>query len=121
MSIRDRVADYRVRRIAKSALARRAQIKREYGEFFGEVSALLFEADPIGLNFSDNTDEYEPEAVTIIPRLRACNGPDDVAAVVFEEFVRWFTVEDAGPRESYLEVSGRIWVSWQRFSSQNAV
>ena len=120
MNIRDRIGDLRVRRIAKKHQAQRAKIKRQYGALFDEVSALLFAADPIGVNFEENTDEYDPEAGTIIPRLRSCDGPEAVCTVVFEEFIRWFTAEIAGPREHYLDVSTRIWAAWQRFQSENA-
>ena len=41
-----------------------------------------------GTNFEDNSDEYEPEARTILPRLRSCHSADDVLQVVYAEFVR---------------------------------
>jgi hypothetical protein len=37
------------------------------------TSELLFRHDPVGINFEVNTDEYEPKAGTILPRLHACN------------------------------------------------
>ena len=42
-------------------IAERKRLKAEYRELFDEVSKLLFQHDPIGINFEDNTDEYEPE------------------------------------------------------------
>jgi len=33
--------------------------------------------DPIGINFEVNTDEYESEAGTILPKLRSCRSADD--------------------------------------------
>jgi hypothetical protein len=47
----------------------REQLKKQYGSLYDTASGLLFESDPIGINFEDNTDEYEPEAATILPRL----------------------------------------------------
>lgn len=35
----------------------RETIKRKYRELYSSVSKLLFEADPIGINFQSNTDE----------------------------------------------------------------
>jgi len=32
------------------------------------LEAVLFEADPIGINFEDNTDEYRAEAESILLR-----------------------------------------------------
>jgi hypothetical protein len=91
----------------------RKLLKQKYGALYDMVAALLFEADPTGINFSDNTDEYEPEAGTILPRLVDAKTVDDVQAIVHEEFCRWFDVEDAGPREKYSEVSVKIWKAWQ--------
>ncbi|HEX3251657.1 MAG TPA: hypothetical protein VHS05_19635 [Pyrinomonadaceae bacterium] len=66
--------------------ARRKALRREYGELYDRLSRLLFERDPIGINFEHNTDEYEPEVDTILPRLHSCTGPEDVRRVVHEEF-----------------------------------
>ena len=49
------------------------RLKAKYGSLFDSITALLFRHDPIGINFEDNTDEYEPEARTILPRLKACH------------------------------------------------
>ncbi|MDH3592492.1 MAG: hypothetical protein OER88_11465, partial [Planctomycetota bacterium] len=50
--------------------AERRQLRAEFGSLFDEVSGILFELDPIGINFKTNTDEYEPEVGTILPRLQ---------------------------------------------------
>ena len=78
------------------------------------MSALLYRHDPIGINFEDNTDEYEPEAETILPRLRNCHSADDVLQVVHAEFVRWFDPATAGPPEHYKKIAGDVWQLWQR-------
>jgi len=92
----------------------RDAIKREYGSLFASISAALFEADPIGINFDENTDEYEPEAGTIIPRLGSATSAEDVQVIVHEEFCRWFG-PDVGPRERYAAVSAKIWDLWCAF------
>ena len=89
------------------------RLKAKYGSLFDSITALLFRHDPIGINFEDNTDEYEPEARTILPRLKACHRAEDVLTVVHEEFVRWFEVETAGPREKYQEIADDIWLLWK--------
>ena len=48
---------------------RHKQAKLLYGPLFDEVSGILFLHDPMGVDFEDNTDEYEPETATILPRL----------------------------------------------------
>src|SRR5277367_2993449 len=87
-------------------------IKRKYEELFSAVSAALFEDDPIGINFKSNTDEYEPEAGTIIPRLHSANSAEDVESILYEEFNRWFGAGDAGLKSRYESVSRRIWEMW---------
>lgn len=90
-------------------------IKREYGTLFASISAALFEADPVGINFDENTDEYDAETGTIIPRLNAAKSAEDVHAIVYEEFCRWFDPVSAGPREKYTSVSAKIWELWFAF------
>src|ERR1700686_3982009 len=96
----------------------RDAIKRKYGELFCAVSAALFEDDPIGINFESNTDEYEPEAGTIIPRLHSASSVQDVETIVYEEFNRWFGAGDAGLKSGYESVSRRIWETWCAFQKR---
>src|SRR5215510_560967 len=58
---------------------------------------ILYDEDPIAIIVSGSYDEYEPEALTILPRLWACSSVDDVRSVVHEEFVTWFGQSTAGP------------------------
>ena len=88
-----------------------------YGELFGEVAALLFRHDPVGISFDDNTDEYEAEVGTILPKLRHCKSANDVRLVVHQEFVRWFDSATAGQETAYSEIAAEIWDVWQRYSS----
>jgi hypothetical protein len=94
-------------------LASRRRLKAEYGPLFDSVAALLYRHDPIGINVEDNTDEYEPEAETILPRLRNCCTLGDVQKVVHEEFVRWFDAPTAGSAGGYREIASEIWQLWQ--------
>jgi hypothetical protein len=100
----------------KSAADRKV-LKEKYGVLFGRISAALFEADPMGINFESNTDEYDPEAGTIIPRLKEAASANDVEAIVHEEFCRWFSLEDVGTKERYRSVASRIWELWCEFKS----
>lgn len=94
-------------------------LKLQYGTLFDEVSAALFAADPVGINFGDNTDEYDSQAGTILPRLRDAHSADDVQVILFDEFCRSFDKEDAGNIGRYEEVSEIIWEAWLRFASTN--
>jgi len=84
---------------------------------FDGVAELLCKHDPIGICFGDNPDEYEHEAGTILPRLRDCRTSDDALQVVYEEFVRWFDRDTAGPLEHYKEVASEVWKLWQQFGA----
>jgi hypothetical protein len=88
---------------------RRKALREEYKGLYDRVLAILFEEDPAGINFEDNTDEYEPEVDTILPRLKSCRSSGDVRAVVHEEFIRWFDADTAGPPERYGKIANRIW------------
>jgi hypothetical protein len=98
--------------------AERDALKRQYGKLFAAISQALFEADPIGINFEINTDEYEPEVGTIIPRLSSAQSAEDVQAIVYEEFCRWFHPVDAGPRDKYAAVSAKIWMLWLEYGAE---
>ncbi len=91
----------------------REQVKKQYGLLFDTVTARLFQNDPMGINFGDNTDEYEPETGTILPRLPSATSVEDVQTIVYEEFCRWFGQVEAGPREAYGDVSVKIWEAWR--------
>jgi hypothetical protein len=93
----------------------RRRSRAVYGELFDAAAALLFRHDPIGISFENpNTDEYEPEAETILPRLSSCHSSDDVQHVVHGEFVRWFGADTAGPQERYEQIASDLWQLWQR-------
>ena len=91
---------------------RRDRVKKRYRSLFNEVSMILFQHDPIGINFETNADEYEPEVGTILPRLRRCRSARDVRAMIPQEFCRWFGTDIAGPPERYETVATEIWRVW---------
>jgi hypothetical protein len=89
------------------------QLKAQYGVLFDSVAVLLFRHDPIGIAFdNENTDEYEPEAGTILPRLQECESHTEALRAVHEEFVRWFGADTAGPEERYANIASEIWRLW---------
>ena len=89
--------------------AEKERLKTEYGDLFDSVAEILFRHDPIDLNYVDNSDEYESEARTILPRLKNCHSTDDVMTVVHEEFERWFALESVGAKERYRTIAEEIW------------
>src|SRR5687767_3262865 len=92
--------------------AEKKRLSDEYQTLFQEMAEVCFRHDPVGINFEDNTDEYEQEARTILPRLKACKNSDEAVTVVHEEFQKWFGSDIAGPRERYLALAEEIWQVW---------
>jgi len=98
------------------------RLKTQYKKLYDEISQILFHNDPIGINFEDNTDEYEPEVGTILPRLKEATSEADVLDIVHEEFIKWFGGEDVvGPRSRYKRIAQDIWHAWTRFQNTEAV
>lgn len=97
--------------------AERKRLKREYRALFDEVSAILFRWDPIGINGGVNTDEYDPEAATIVGRLREARSVEDVERIVREELVRWFgepSITSARAKRVLKPLAEEIWHVRQR-------
>ena len=92
----------------------RELVRKSDPKLFAAVSNAMFQRDPIRISFQTNTDEYDPEAGTVIPRLKDCSSSEDVATVLHQEFLRWFGVETAGDRTRYVELSKDIWALWKR-------
>lgn len=99
----------------KDMQERRRRLRAGYLRLYKEIEALLFRHDPILIALAANTDEYDPEVGTILPRLSACASPADVTSVVHEEFVHWFGPELAGSRDKYSQIGTEVWELWRRF------
>lgn len=99
-----------VEKVTRDREAREA-VRQHHPSLFAAVSAAMFRYDPIGVNFESNTDEYDPEAGTVIPRLSTCTSADDVENVLKEEFSRWFGADIAG-RAQYTALAEEIWRLW---------
>lgn len=100
-----------------SVSADRERVRRRYGRLFEEVSEILFRHDPIGINFGDNTDEYEPEVGTILPHLEDAYSEAEVLDVVHREFAKWFEPATAGARSEYTAIAEEVWTAWQRYEA----
>jgi hypothetical protein len=81
-----------------------------YQALVAAVEWAINEADPIGLlEGGAPADEYSPEIGTIVPRVVNAQNADEVAAILHEEFLRWFGDDTAGPRQAYEAPGVRIW------------
>lgn len=92
----------------------RQRLKHKYGELYDEVQEILFRNDPIGINFGINTDEYEPEVGTILPRLKEAHSPEDLQNIIHQEFIRWFGADIAGSKTEYTTIAQEIWDAYKK-------
>jgi hypothetical protein len=66
-------------------------------------------ADPAHLNYEVNTDEYDPEVSTIIPRLSSARSAEDVETILKEELLRHFA--DIGvSTDNLAPLAAEIWM-----------
>jgi hypothetical protein len=100
-------------RTREEILHQRRQLREKYRSLYDATIALLFLHDPVGINFDDNTDEYEPEAGTILPKLQSCRSADYALQVVYGEFLRWFG-DSAGSKENYERIANQLWEKYRR-------
>lgn len=89
----------------------RAMIRAHYGKLVTSVSAVLSEADPIGI--ACDTDDYDVEATTIIPRLETALSVDDVHSIIHQEFGRWFGASHEWTKQDYVPLAIKIWDLWR--------
>jgi len=104
----------RIRAEVRTAKQSRFEQTATQRQVVDAVSQILFRADPVGINFETNTDEYDAEAETIVIGLPNAQGADDVKALTHETFVQWFDARTAGPVEQYAAVAAEIWNLWRR-------
>lgn len=109
-----------VSKVAQDRSSREA-VQQEHPQLFAKVTGAMFRDDPIGINFETNTDEYDPEAGTVIPRLKDCSSAEDVTVVLHEEFSTWFGSDTAGPRDRYTKLGEEIWLLWNSTKTEQAV
>lgn len=70
----------------------------------------MFRHDLMGINLTYNTDEYDAEAGTVIPRLGECSSSEHLARVLHEEFKAWFGIEMVGEVATYRTLANEIWL-----------
>lgn len=92
----------------------------DYGKLYFDICIDLFNADPVGINFGDNLDEYTPEVHDIIARLQ--DNPDNVSTEVIceEVFFKWFS-EDIAKDFDFSDVAKSIELKWEQFVEANNV
>jgi len=110
----------RISQEVAAAKASRVAATADSRDLVEAISDALFRADPVGINFGTNTDEYDSEAETIVIALPNTSGPRDVQLMVHECFVQWFDAQMAGPPARYAGLADTIWGLWQRHEAQRS-
>lgn len=107
------------RRLAEARAAKQSRFEQTatQRDLVDAVSQILFRADPAGINFETNTDEYDAEAETIVIGLPNAHSPEDVKALMRETFWQWFGPH-AGPIDQYTAEASEIWDLWRRHQGQ---
>ncbi len=94
---------------------KRRRMKDEYSGLYEKVEALLFRHDPIGINFEENTHEYELETSLLLPRLRTCRSAADATRIVHKVFKECFGYIEARAESLYEPIGAEIWALWVAF------
>ena len=90
-------------------------VRRLYRRLFEKAAEILFRHDPVGINFEFNTDEYNLEVGTILPKLRHASTEREVLEMIHAEFHGWFGVDTAGSIERYERAAGELWGLWLEY------
>lgn len=93
------------------AAPERRERSAAYRQLFDAVVETLFRYDPARLGMETNTDEYSPEARTILPRLRGLTSVDEVEQVIRQEFTDWGLVMTI-PKADRVALAGEVWKAW---------
>jgi len=99
---------------------RRKELKAWYKSLYDKINKCLFDHDPILINYEFNTDEYEPEVGTILPKLKECSTEEETLNMVHEEFIKWFGANTAGPKAAYSNIARDIWKIWMEMRTRLA-
>lgn len=95
--------------------SRRRQLRNEYGSLYLAIADILYRHDPIGLvALGAPADEYQPEADTILPKLKQAGSVEELRRIIHQEFISWFGPDSAGPEERYQALSLDVWRVWHQ-------
>ncbi len=97
----------------------RDRVKATYPQLFDEITAILVTYDPLGVMSDENSDEYEPETGTILPRLQHATSAAEVERIVQDEFLYWFGM--GGAEHDLRGAAHAIWVVWQQWQHRREV
>jgi len=73
------------------------------------ISEIMFELDPIGINFEDNEDEYDSEAEQVLAIVYKVKSVDELEQKIVSLFKSMFSDDDIQENAVYAEIARRIW------------
>ena len=85
-------------------------LKSEYKELFKKVADIFIKYDPLNIINKNNTDEYDPETASILPRLKNCASEDGLLDMIHQVFIECFDgALMTGEREKYKPIARELW------------
>ncbi|GCE26348.1 hypothetical protein KDA_18320 [Dictyobacter alpinus] len=103
---------------------RQEQIKRlrqQYGEFYKSFIKILASYDPLGLVSSGAPDnEYDIEVDAVLLRMKEAKSVDMLSTIIYEEFVRCFSLPPTHPKAPYNTIAASVWDTYQRWLQEQS-
>ena len=91
---------------------------KRYARLLQEVRDLLNQHDPVGLIAAGApSDEYEPTAEMILPRLKGAASSRDVGRILEQIFERRFGADTMQTWTPSSHLKQGVWAAWQRFET----
>jgi hypothetical protein len=94
--------------------------KEEMMPLVQEVSSILFECDPMCVEFGTNSDEYDLVADTVVLLLKHKETVDDVIGVIIASIKQWFSsdLSNYKTNDKFISMSKRIWTVWSGYQNK---
>jgi hypothetical protein len=93
-------------------------LHQEYGWFRNSCVEILASYDPLGLIAGGAPDdEYDIEVDVILLRMEEAKLADILSKIIYDEFIRWFSLPPDYPKTPYNNIASSVWDTYQRWLS----
>ena len=90
------------------------QLRQQYGEFRESFITILASYDPLGLVAMGAPDnEYDIEVDAVLFRMKEAASMDILSTIIYEEFVRCFSLPPTHPKALYQAIAASVWDTYQ--------
>ena len=93
-------------------------LQKQYGSFYRDVSNILFRHNPMDLEGTRNTGDYDPEVDLLLLRISEAEHLGALQRILFEVFVNDFGAESCGSSERYDAAASEIWKAYERYRTK---